>query len=93
MVADTWDTHSREDVAERTMLSARSRTGGTRVQDVGYTHARGAILTAVWWLSLKKPPCATDDGFLLSLGLKNLRRWFLRELVVACGVTADDAST
>lgn len=29
VVADTWDTHSREDVAERAVLLARSRTGGT----------------------------------------------------------------
>jgi hypothetical protein len=28
MVADIWDTYLREDVAEQTVLSARSRTGG-----------------------------------------------------------------
>jgi hypothetical protein len=39
MVADIWDTHSREDVAERAVLPPRSRTRGTRVQDVGDAHA------------------------------------------------------
>jgi hypothetical protein len=39
VVADTCDTYSREDVAERAVMPARSRTGGTRVQDVGDTHA------------------------------------------------------
>jgi hypothetical protein len=45
MVADTWDTHSSEDVMERVVLPARSRTGGTRVQDVGDTHA----VHYSWW--------------------------------------------
>jgi hypothetical protein len=31
-------THSREDVAERAMLSAWSRTGGTHIQDMGDAH-------------------------------------------------------
>jgi hypothetical protein len=39
VVVDTWDTHSRDDVVERAVLPARSRTGKTRVQDVGNTHA------------------------------------------------------
>jgi hypothetical protein len=34
VVADTWYTHLREDVVEQAMLPARSRTGGTHVQDV-----------------------------------------------------------
>jgi hypothetical protein len=34
MVADTWDTQSREDMVERAVLPARSRTGGTSVQDM-----------------------------------------------------------
>jgi hypothetical protein len=54
-VADTWDTHSHEDVAEWAVLPAQSRTGGTRVQDMG--DARGAIITTVWWLSLKTTQC------------------------------------
>jgi hypothetical protein len=35
MVDDTWDMHSCEDVVEWAVLPARSRTGGTHVQDVG----------------------------------------------------------
>jgi hypothetical protein len=35
MVTGTWDTHQREDVAERIVLPAQSRTKGTRVPDVG----------------------------------------------------------
>jgi hypothetical protein len=37
MVADAWDTHSHEDVVERAVSPARSRTGETRVQTWG-TH-------------------------------------------------------
>jgi hypothetical protein len=50
MVADTCDTYSREDVAERAVPPARSSTGRTRVQDalvqfgsiqkVGFLHHR-----------------------------------------------------
>jgi hypothetical protein len=42
-------------------------------------HARGAVLTTglVVWSS--KPPSATDDGFLLSLGLKTQRWRFWRD--------------
>jgi hypothetical protein len=39
LVADTWDTHSREDVVEQAVSPTRSRTGGTRVRDVGDAHA------------------------------------------------------
>jgi hypothetical protein len=37
VVVDTWDTHSREYVAEQGMLPVRSRTGRTRVQDARHT--------------------------------------------------------
>jgi hypothetical protein len=37
----------------------------------------GALLTAVWWLILEKPPSATDDGFSTEFGLKT-RRWRFR---------------
>jgi hypothetical protein len=63
-VANTWDTHSREDVTEWTVLLARSRTRGTRVQDVRYAHA------VVWWLILEKPPNTTDDGVSIEFVLK-----------------------
>jgi hypothetical protein len=39
MVADTWDTHSHEDVVERVVLPSWSVTGGTHVQDMGDAHA------------------------------------------------------
>jgi hypothetical protein len=61
MVSDTKDTQSREDVAEQAVFPTQSRTGGTRVQDMGDTH--GAIITVVWWLILGNPPCAADGGF------------------------------
>jgi hypothetical protein len=38
-MADTWDTHSYEDVADRVMLTTWSRTGGTCFQNVGDEHA------------------------------------------------------
>jgi hypothetical protein len=38
MVADTYDTHSHEDVAERVVLTVRLGTSGTCVQDVGDAH-------------------------------------------------------
>jgi hypothetical protein len=41
------------------MLPVQSRTGRTRVQDVGHTHM---VLTTVWWLP--QPPSAMDGGFL-----------------------------
>lgn len=47
MMADTWDTHSRKDVAERAVLAARSRTDRRHFQDVE-GRARGAILMVVW---------------------------------------------
>jgi hypothetical protein len=38
-------------------------------------HARGPILTAVWWLSLKNPPYSRMAGF-AELGLKTWQRRF-----------------
>jgi hypothetical protein len=38
MVADIWDTHWREDVAEQIVSLARLRIGRTRVQDMRDTH-------------------------------------------------------
>jgi hypothetical protein len=67
-VADAWDTHGHEDVVEWIMSSARSRTGGTHVQDVGDVH----VVCYSWlfqWLSFK----TTQLLVLLSLGLKTRR--------------------
>jgi hypothetical protein len=61
MMADTWDSHSRKDVAERAVLAVRSRTDRRHFQDVE-GHARGAILMVVWELSLKTT-CTMDDVF------------------------------
>jgi hypothetical protein len=38
-VPDTLDTHGYEDIVEWIVSPVRSRTGRTRVQDVGDTHA------------------------------------------------------
>jgi hypothetical protein len=49
---DTWDTYKRKDVAEQIVSLERSRTGGTRAQDVG---DMPAVRYSRWfqWLSLK----------------------------------------
>jgi hypothetical protein len=88
VVADTWDTHSREDVVERAVSSTRSRTDRTSVQDVRDAHA----VRYSWWLILEKPPSSTDSGFSTGLGLKT--RWlrFRRESEAARGVIANGAS-
>jgi hypothetical protein len=46
VVTDTWETHRREDVAEQIVSPSRSRTGGTRVQDVGW-RVWSTLLTVV----------------------------------------------
>jgi hypothetical protein len=67
------------------MSSAWSMTGGTRVYDMGDMHY-------LWWLVLKKPPRATNDGFSTEFGLKT-RQWrFRQESKVAHGVIAKGAS-
>jgi hypothetical protein len=55
-------------------------------------HARSVILMAVWWLSLKKQPCAMDDGFSFEFGLRTRRRRFQRESVAARAITMKGAS-
>jgi hypothetical protein len=55
VMANTWDTQSHEEMAERAVLLAWSRTGGTRLG-----RACGAILTVVW---TSKPPNTKDGGF------------------------------
>lgn len=91
MMADTWDSHSRKDVAERAVLAVRSRTDRRHFQDVE-GHARGAILMVVWWLILEKPPYAIHEGFSTEFGLKTRRWWFQRESEAAHGVITDGAS-
>jgi hypothetical protein len=78
--------HSCEDVAEWAVLPARSRIGGTCVQDMGDTHMARYSGRFGGWAS--KPPCATDDMVLLSSGPKT--RWWLfrRESVATCCVIA-----
>jgi hypothetical protein len=53
--------------------------------------ARGAILKVVGWLNLKRPPSATDDGFLIGFGSKlggggttGNRRWHVASLRRVC---------
>ena len=89
MVADTWDTHSREDVADWTVLPAWSRTGGTRVWS-WRTRTRCGTHGRFGGLGLK-----TTQRYgwqvLLSLGLKTRRRRFRREPVAARDVIAEGA--
>jgi hypothetical protein len=61
-VADTWDTHSREDMVEWTVLLAWSRTGGTRVYRRG-GRAWGAVLMTSLVVRASKPPNTLDGGF------------------------------
>jgi hypothetical protein len=61
MVADTWDTHSRKDMVELTVLLACSRTGGTRVWSWRMSIDVVLMMGLVVWAS--KPPSATDGGF------------------------------
>jgi hypothetical protein len=61
MVADTWDTHSRKDMVELTVLLACSRIGGTRVWSWRMSIDVVLMMGLVVWAS--KPPSATDGGF------------------------------
>jgi hypothetical protein len=89
-VADTWDTHSREDVVEWTVLPARSRTGGTRVWS-WRTRTRCGTHGGFCGLGLKTTQCY-GWRVLLSLSLKTRRQRFRREPVAARGVIAEGAS-
>jgi hypothetical protein len=80
---------------------ARGRGGVNRVATRGRgvegheygsgARARGAILMAIWWLSLKTT-MRNRWWFLLSLGLKTRWRLFQREPVAARGIITKGAS-
>jgi hypothetical protein len=89
VVANTCDTHSRENVTERAVLPTHSRTGMTCVPDVGdaytmrYSQRFGGLAS--------KLPSATDGGFSTAFGLKTQRRQFRWKLEAAHGVIMEDA--
>jgi hypothetical protein len=69
MVDDIWDTHSRDDVAERTVLPARWKAGGSHSQDVGDVH--DVRYSQRFDGLASKPPSTTDDRF-AEFGSQNL---------------------
>jgi hypothetical protein len=90
VVADTWDTHSCEDVVGWTMLPAWSRTGGTRVLS-WRTCTQCRTHDGFGGLGLKTTQCY-GCRVLLSLGLKNSTVAVLEGTGGAHGITAKGAS-
>jgi hypothetical protein len=83
-VADTWDTHRHEDVAEQALLPAWSRTTRTRVQDVGDVHVEQYSWQFGGWASRNHPTLRMEG--LAEFGLKTWQWWFQQELEEARGV-------
>jgi hypothetical protein len=69
VMADTWDTHSREDMMERAMLPVWSRTARHVSRTRGTPTRCNTYCGLVIWDS--KPPNATDGGF-AKFGPQNL---------------------
>jgi hypothetical protein len=64
VVADTWDTHSREDVVEWTVLSATRRSRDLAGHTSGRGgRARGAVLTVCLVVWASKPTSLRMTGF------------------------------